>query len=308
MYHRVLPQKMVGMGVQPGMYVEPETLRIHIRFLKKFFSIVPISELFYHSKIDEGNSDTGKLRCALTFDDGWHDFYSHAFPILSAYKVPATVFLPSDYIGSNDWFWSDRLAFLFRQRDKLSNVSMSPATSKNVLTSRLLRLKGTFANRLEEAVMLLKPYREEEIEAMLGELSSVWNITPKTSDRLFLSWSEVKKMGESGFINFGSHTASHRILTTLEEKEIMAELDRSKRKLVEEGVVDSSFVPLSYPNGNYNAGIIKMTEQAGYSLAVTTENGWFDGGTDPFRIKRVPIHQDIASTQAMFGCRIIGMI
>jgi peptidoglycan/xylan/chitin deacetylase (PgdA/CDA1 family) len=308
MYHRVIPQKIADIGVQPGIYVEPDTLRLHIRVLQKFFSIVPISELFYSSKRDDRNSDAGKLRCALTFDDGWYDFYTHAFPILSAHDIPATVFLPSDYIGGTDWFWTDRLAFLFKQRDKLHNLTMSSVTSKNELTSRLLRLKGAFGDQLEEAVMILKPFKREEIEGVLRELSSVWGITPNTSDRLFLSWSEVKKMNDSGIVNFGSHTASHSILTTIEKKEVWEELNRSKSKLVEEGVVDSSFVPLSYPNGNYNAGIAEMAKQAGYSLAVTTEKGWHEQGADLFKMKRMPIHQDITSTEAMFGCRIVGMI
>ena len=35
----------------------------------------------------------------LTFDDGYADFYTHAFPVLLGYGFTATVFLPTDYIG-----------------------------------------------------------------------------------------------------------------------------------------------------------------------------------------------------------------
>jgi peptidoglycan/xylan/chitin deacetylase (PgdA/CDA1 family) len=37
----------------------------------------------------------------ITFDDGYHDFYRHAFPVLSQYGFSATVFLPTAYIGEN---------------------------------------------------------------------------------------------------------------------------------------------------------------------------------------------------------------
>jgi peptidoglycan/xylan/chitin deacetylase (PgdA/CDA1 family) len=37
----------------------------------------------------------------ITFDDGFRDFYTHAFPLLSRYRYTATVFLPTAYIG--DW-------------------------------------------------------------------------------------------------------------------------------------------------------------------------------------------------------------
>jgi peptidoglycan/xylan/chitin deacetylase (PgdA/CDA1 family) len=37
----------------------------------------------------------------ITFDDGYHDFYSRAFPLLSQHGFSATVFLPTGYIGDN---------------------------------------------------------------------------------------------------------------------------------------------------------------------------------------------------------------
>jgi peptidoglycan/xylan/chitin deacetylase (PgdA/CDA1 family) len=41
---------------------------------------------------------------ALTFDDGFRNFYGHAFPILQRYRFPATVFVVSGYCcGRNDW-------------------------------------------------------------------------------------------------------------------------------------------------------------------------------------------------------------
>ncbi len=40
----------------------------------------------------------------LTFDDAYADFYTHAAPVLRAHKLPATVFLPTAYVGrTNAW-------------------------------------------------------------------------------------------------------------------------------------------------------------------------------------------------------------
>jgi hypothetical protein len=47
-----------------------------------------------------------------------------------------------------------------------------------------------------------------------------------------------------------------------------------------------------------------------YSLAVTTKKGWVrhSDGLRLFELDRIGIHQDIASTGAMFGCRILQII
>lgn len=45
-----------------------------------------------------------KRAVVITFDDGFESIYTHAFPILSAYGFPATVFLVGDFCsGYNDW-------------------------------------------------------------------------------------------------------------------------------------------------------------------------------------------------------------
>ncbi len=52
---------------------------------------------------------------ALTFDDGFQNFYTTAFPILKEYGFQATVFLVTDYCGKyNDW--GDNLPKLSRSR------------------------------------------------------------------------------------------------------------------------------------------------------------------------------------------------
>ena len=41
---------------------------------------------------------------ALTFDDGFRNFFEHAFPVLQRFRFPATVFIVSGYCGQqNNW-------------------------------------------------------------------------------------------------------------------------------------------------------------------------------------------------------------
>lgn len=74
--------------------VHPDTFRDQIEFLvRKSIPVVPLEQV---------RSRPGAV--AITFDDGFQNFYDRAFPVLSRYKLPATVFIVTGYCGrSNNW-------------------------------------------------------------------------------------------------------------------------------------------------------------------------------------------------------------
>jgi peptidoglycan/xylan/chitin deacetylase (PgdA/CDA1 family) len=172
---------------------------------------------------------------------------------------------------------------------------------------QLANFKGPFESLLEEAISTLKAYRNSEIEKIISDLAARWSVNNKLPDRAFMKWDEIREMKRSGLVSFGSHTVGHKILTTLTDDEINIELIESKKRLINEQAVDPSFIPFCYPNGNYNERIAKLVKDAGYSLAVTTKSGWNTFESNPFELKRIPVHQDMTATDAMFGCRIAGI-
>lgn len=174
MYHRTLPNTEAENCVQAGMYLKPETFEMHIRFLKTYFQITHFNKLpFGHSANNKLSSD--KPLCVLTFDDGWKDFYDFAFPILKTYRAPATVFLPTDFIGTDRWFWTDRLSHLLKQGTiPLSSNTLHLNSSIVSVINNLESLTGLFEWRLERAVEMLKPYPDKEIESIISNLSMRW--------------------------------------------------------------------------------------------------------------------------------------
>ena len=301
MYHRIC-HRQKDEFVQAGMYVEPETFKKHLIFLKKFFKLVSLNELILQK---DNILNCSKPLCALTFDDGWQDFYQNAFPLLKQYDVPATVFLPTDFIGTKKLFWTDRLAYLLWHREDNHTVK-SDSLFIDTIIKELGNLKGPFESQIEAAIQRLKACRIDEVEAILSELARRRGIDTVLQRRAFLSWEEVREMADSGLVSYGSHTAGHSILPVLNDSEIYDELKKSMERLVYENVVDQSSIPFCYPNGNNNDNLTKMVKACGYNMAVTTKNGWNQLRPDNlFVLNRVGIHQDISSTIPMFGCTII---
>jgi peptidoglycan/xylan/chitin deacetylase (PgdA/CDA1 family) len=161
---------------------------------------------------------------------------------------------------------------------------------------------------LEAVIHMLKNRNDQEIEEVIAALMERMGIGATPNQRVFLNWEEVREMRGSGLVTFGSHSHNHRILVHLKEDEVREELVLSKKILLREGVVDPSFIPFCYPNGNLNQRIACMVRETGYHVAVSTGKGWNDGEATPFELKRVAIHQDMTASREMLGCRVVDIL
>jgi peptidoglycan/xylan/chitin deacetylase (PgdA/CDA1 family) len=309
MFHRIVRKQPSEPWIQEGMYVDPETFDRQVRFLKERFHVASLAGVPRLMSLHPGRN-TNRPHCMLTFDDGWKDFHEFAFPILKSHGVEATVFLPTDFIGTAKRFWTDRLAVLLTGIESRRNDRGIAAGRPDPLIDGIEGLKGPAEARMEKAIELLKPLPSEEIDHVLEALAEKWGIDSEGTGGSFLSWEEIREMRRSGIVSFGSHTRSHRILTTVSEDVAREELIRSRERLLAEGAVSPSFIPFAYPNGNHDDRIADLVAEAGYDLAVTTESGWNDFGNparERFKLKRIGIHQDMASTDSMLACRIYGI-
>jgi peptidoglycan/xylan/chitin deacetylase (PgdA/CDA1 family) len=75
----------------------PAVFAQHMRFLHEndYLTVSPSDAVACMEASDLGSSQP----VVITFDDGYEDFYTQAFPILSEYGFSATVYLPTAYIG-----------------------------------------------------------------------------------------------------------------------------------------------------------------------------------------------------------------
>ncbi len=56
----------------------------------------------------------------LTFDDGYRDFYTDAYPVLEKYGLSATVFLPTAFVGQTTRQFNERSCMTWREVNELS--------------------------------------------------------------------------------------------------------------------------------------------------------------------------------------------
>ena len=103
--------------------------RAHVAYLRKRFTIISLDELLDLWRTNRLKRD--QSYCVITFDDGWKDNYQFAFPVLMKHRIPATIFLATDFIGTARWFWPDQMMLLL---EKSRQHTTSAADRKAVST------------------------------------------------------------------------------------------------------------------------------------------------------------------------------
>jgi len=286
---------------------------IDLKYLKDHFELVSLDNILTNqpnkpnklNKLNEPNKPNQPnkhSRCAITFDDGWRDNYTNALPILKKYNVPATIFLTVNFIGTNDWFWPEKVYYLLQKSTESGKCCNSAVES--LLNQKMgIHIGENNADLIclgDKMIGRIKSFPSTYIEDFINEWREVLN-EAFPQKRLFLNWDEIKDMSRHG-MTFGSHTMNHRILTYLSKKEKKLEIEESFEILKGAKI---NFIPIfSYPNGDYDEQTLHIVKGCSYRGAVTTQYGANEGQTDPFLLKRIGIHEDVSRTRNLFSFRI----
>lgn len=296
MYHRILPaQDARSSAEEPGMCVTPEVFAMHLAQLRHYFTPMFLSDWVAKSRRGEA---LPARACAVTFDDGWRDNLEYALPLLQQAQVPATLFAVAEKIGTDFQFWPNLVANLLLQ-GALPQLCAHPIF--HALQQAVPGLSAEVnRERLAQAILFLKRYSDQELFSALHQLN--WQSLVAPLPRALMNWEELKSMQASGWVEIGSHTCTHRRLTSaLDESQLRFEIQHSQSLLQErlERPVDL----FCFPNGDYSPTALKIVEET-YQAAVTTQRGIAHVGQKLHELTRIGLHNDISATPVAFGARL----
>jgi peptidoglycan/xylan/chitin deacetylase (PgdA/CDA1 family) len=133
-------------------------------------------------------NESNKL-VVLTFDDGYLDFYSHAFPIIQKYGLPATVFLPTDFVdtvepglrGKQHLNW-DMILELKKNGVDFGSHTCSHIqlynVGRDVIQDELVRSQALIISKLEICQGISYPYKfPDNAEEFLVNLQGMLKLT-----------------------------------------------------------------------------------------------------------------------------------
>ena len=268
-------------------------LRRHLLYLRHHYRILHLEEALeeLYTPHEEKQVADRRMPLVLTFDDGYHDNYTHGFALACELQVPMTIFLIPGYIESGDYFWwleGQRLA----RRSKMSEVTIEGRTYYLGSSSEQRALAQAIDTRLRHARSVAE--REAFLATVRKAFVTPSNVTVEEEAVLPLTWEEVHKMEEGGWVSFGAHTMHHPILAYLTDpQEVQREVGECRTKL--EKQLGHPVRIFAYPVGqlqHIGADVLHAVRQAGYDWALTTRYGFNTPHSDPHLLRRIEVDVD----------------
>ncbi len=285
-------------------------LRRHLLYLRRHYRLLPLEaaleELYGRSASQRPVSD-GRMPLALTFDDGYRDNYTHALALARELQVPITIFLIPGYIQSGDYFWWEEGKRLASPGPAINGgptvgppfMAGSPqAEQEATIKGRVYHLshpeeRETLARAIETEAFYASSVAEREafLVSVHKALAVSSTVVPEEDPTSPLTWGQVCKMQESGWVSFGAHTMYHPILAYLTDPaEVRCEVGEC-RTVLEQQLGHPVHI-FAYPVGQFEhigTNVRCAVQEAGYDWAVTTMYGFNTPRSDPYLLRRVEV-------------------
>lgn len=288
LYHRI-GSEYAGWSLRPKP-LSSQIFESQMEYFCHNFEILSLDRLAHH--LLQGSLP--EKAAVITFDDGYKDNYLYAYPILKKYHIPATMFLTTGHIGTDKLFWWDKVSYIIRhtavKQLDLSDLGCLPLQSE----SDKIHANSLITERL-------KKLPDEEKNLLIEKLFNISGtvIPPGLGRELILSWDEVIEMSNDG-IAFGAHSVNHPVLTNLPLEQAKGEILQSKQDIEEKlGKVVTTF---AYPNGDFNAELVKFIGESGFVCAVSVLPGKLISSKDNiYQLSRIAPIEDFNKCMGKFS-------
>jgi peptidoglycan/xylan/chitin deacetylase (PgdA/CDA1 family) len=296
MYHRICEKSFDPFSLS----VIPKHFQEHLDVLKKYtqpISLQQLVESYQNGKIPDRS-------VVVTFDDGYADNLYNAAPLLEQYNIPATVFVQTGFLGSNQNAWDAELAWLLLHPSQLPE-HLNLSVSGHQLTWNLgqaayyneanyqqdggnVDWKPNSKSRLSlfySIWQLMRPLSANEQRKILSEIQTWAN--PEINIPVLhrpLDLEELQTLSQREVIDIGAHTVNHRRLSKHSVNIQQEEILQSKVDL--EKWLKRSINTFAYPFGDYTLKTSRLVQETGFICACSTVEDVIHKGCDVFQLPR----------------------
>jgi peptidoglycan/xylan/chitin deacetylase (PgdA/CDA1 family) len=247
----------------PSLYMPPPVLERRFALLKENgCRVLPLDEAVRRLY----RNDLPPNSVALTFDDGTHDFYLKAYPLLKSFGFPATVYLTTWYCGRGRPVFNPAFDYLlWKARGAV------PETRDRARCELARGLSGD---------------AKDELLEQLARVAGV-DYCELTRKRLLqiMSPDEVRELAGAG-VDFQLHT--HRHWTPDDRSLFLREIRDNRERL--RALTGCEAVHFCYPSGEYQPEFFPWLAGESIASATTCEPGLASVRSNPLLLPRLVDH------------------
>ncbi len=259
---------------------------------------VPLADLF-------AEPDAPGRRVAVTFDDGYRNFLTHALPMLAAARVPATLYVTAiRAVGELDHgagFLPDGCTDPFLWADRLDIAAWITPDPLTVMGDRfvqdgarqwrrvgdgmpLKRLCKTSPPAFLTTLLAALAERDGPAAPLPAALADYWRL---------LDEGELARLGRHPLVTIGAHGVSHCSFPTLTRMQAWQELTIGRHWLTD--VTGQPVVDFAWPDGDYTPDLADLAQEAGHDRQGLTDYARAADVTDPRLTSRLGVNPFISA-------------
>jgi peptidoglycan/xylan/chitin deacetylase (PgdA/CDA1 family) len=247
-YHGVASNPNHDISVGP---IDVRQFEKHLKYFKENFDVIPQNDIIQMYR--DGFIPKRKT-IAITFDDGYYNNYSLAFPLLQKFSFPSTMYIITQCFDDEyNLTWYDYVDII-KNSLKIEQVDTSI-------------LKRQRVNNLESLRGLIKTLNIQERALLFQEISRQVDIVKYKANTPTELWKlmnrqQVKELANSGLVEIGSHTHNHPNLGNIPLADVKYEVTHSRSLLMD--VTQKDITSIAFPDGSYTDDVKKICLNAGY--------------------------------------------
>ena len=263
-----------------ALYITAETLRRRMQLLKQErCNVLPLAEAV--NRLHKGTLPPRAV--TITFDDGYHDFYSTAFPIIESFGFPVTLYLTTYYVEFNRPVFDLMCSYLlwkarFRQLLQWPEVFSTPIALDSAGRQSATTAIKEFA--------LTRKLSGQEKDGLLARLAEHLGVDYEDLCRKrvlhLITREEAKALAARG-VDFQYHTHRHRVYRS--RARMFAELEDNRRWL--EAYTSITPQHFCYTGGFHLSEHLEYLSAYGIRSATTCDRDLCTAQTNPLLLPRL---------------------
>jgi len=201
----------------------------------------------------------------FTFDDGYLDNYTLAYPIFKKHGVPFTIYVSTSFPDGQALIWWYALEKLVAENNSVEfNGVILPSKDQleKLNTYRYLHAEIKVLCTNEKHLLLPAFFLKHGLDIR------------HESNKLALSWGNIDVLNRDPLVTIGAHTVNHLALSKQSDEDAFFDIMSGKKRLEEKLV--KKIAHFAYPFGSraeVDMKTVLLSEKAGFLTSTTTLMG-----------------------------------